>query len=110
MKPLRNENIIVSFIETLIAKFGFTFARTKFHYICEHEFYSSLNIKNEYDENIVNITIIANDILDEVWFNINYDLRSDGTYWKSKRFQFSLENMDLIAIENFLMEIKKEAA
>lgn len=105
MKPLARENIIVAFLDRLIKEYGFSYVHTKFNYICEHEFYSSLNLRNEYNEARVNLTIIANDILDEICFCVNYDLRSDGTYWKGKQFKYKLSEMDLITVENFIKEL-----
>lgn len=107
IKPMRKENIIVAFLDRLINEFGFTFNYSKFHYICKHEFYSSLHLKNEYGENTVNIVVIANDILNEISFSINYDLRSDGTYWKGKRFDLKLSNVNFMQVENFIKEILK---
>lgn len=104
MKPIKDENKIVSFIDTLIEKYGFTFHQSKFNYICEHEFNSSLDIRKD-GENLVNLTIIANDIIDEIWLNISYDLRSDGSYWKGKKFKYSFNTANFSEVESFIKEI-----
>lgn len=107
MKPLRNENVITSFLDRLIENYGFTFNQSKFHYICEHEFYSYLCLKNKYGEDVISVMVMANDILNNIVFCVNYDLRSDGTFWKHSKFEFELSKMDLLAVENFIKEIKK---
>ena len=108
MKKLNKENIIVSFIDRLIEKYGFTFNYSKFHYICDHEFYSCLYIRNEYGEDVVCITIIANDVFNEISFGINYDLRSDGSYWKYREFKSKVSDMDLNSVENFISDLMKQ--
>jgi hypothetical protein len=64
--------------------------------------------KNEYGEDVVCITIIANDVFNEISFGINYDLRSDGSYWKYREFKSKVSDMDLNSVENFISDLMKQ--